>query len=274
MSQSWLGAGPRIGLGAPDSESSVFFQCHTASEPIPGALFCARFLSLPQLHPWSLQDMGTNHSFPARVPLSLLSSRCAFASLSCSPHFERSFPASVAWVGLNSGPSPFSQVLRWDGEDGWLLSGTSSWFHCLPSEAFPPCFSSGPLSLGALGMWTLQGMRTECLGTGWHMPARMLMQTCPHCGPRLLGWGSDFRSASPRLTSFVSKGLGPRAQGPVSTLPRPHSVTCPRGRGACRASSSTSLGPWPEKGQAHARRYESRGDTGDFCPGPSRRLGT
>lgn len=153
MSQSWLGAGPRIGLGAPDSESGVFFQCHTASEPIPGTLFCARFLSLPQSHPWSLQDMGTNHSFPARVPLSLLSSRSAFASLSCSPHLERSCPASVAWVRLSSGPSPFSQVLHWDGADGWILSGTSCVrFHCLPSEAFPSCFSSGPLSLGALGI--------------------------------------------------------------------------------------------------------------------------
>lgn len=28
----------------------LFFQCHTASEPILGTLFCARFLSLPQSH--------------------------------------------------------------------------------------------------------------------------------------------------------------------------------------------------------------------------------
>lgn len=74
MSQSWLGAGLRMNLQLLILSPVLFFQCHTASEPILGTLFCARFLSLPQSHSWSLQDMGTNRSFPARVPSSLFSS--------------------------------------------------------------------------------------------------------------------------------------------------------------------------------------------------------
>lgn len=66
MSQGRLEAGPRIELRDPNLSPVLFFQCHTASEPTLGTLLCARFLSLPQSQPWSFQDMGTNHSFPAR----------------------------------------------------------------------------------------------------------------------------------------------------------------------------------------------------------------
>lgn len=42
--------------------SPVLFQYHTASRPT----WVSRALYFPQSQLWSFQDMGTNHSFPAR----------------------------------------------------------------------------------------------------------------------------------------------------------------------------------------------------------------
>lgn len=135
MSQSWLGVGPRLNLGLLILSPVLFFQRHTASEPLLGTLLCARLLSLPQSHPWSFQDMGTNHSFPARVPLSLLSSRPVFVSLSCCLHHKKSFPGCRAWVCLSSKLIPFSRLFHWDGEDvGYSTGPTTYGFIVYPEK--------------------------------------------------------------------------------------------------------------------------------------------
>lgn len=135
MSQSWLGVGPRLNLGLLILSPVLFFQRHTASEPLLGTLLCARLLSLPQSRPWSFQDMGTNHSFPARVPLSLLSSRPVFVSLSCCLHHKKSFPGCRAWVCLSSKLIPFSRLFHWDGEDvGYSTGPTTYGFIVYPEK--------------------------------------------------------------------------------------------------------------------------------------------
>lgn len=164
------------------------------------------FLSLPLSHPRSFQDMGTNHSFPARVPLNLLSSRSEFVSLSRSPSSQ--------------GPSP-----AWEPDSVLVPSfctGMKQWVRCSTGPAgegsiVPPekCLHrASHWGLRAREPWALptrQGRRSQCQRTGRHA-CMYVHQGLPAPGP-----DSQPGQQRPRCTSQASLNLlSPRGSGSVT----------------------------------------------------------
>lgn len=175
--------------------------CATASEP-PLPAPPGPTLPLPR----SLTPGQTTPPQPGAFELL----RPPSASLSCSPHLERPFPACGAPVSLGSEPVPSPSSLdERVGHSGLLR--VASW----STQKQPMVFLAGPLGPGALSTVnpTRGGHRVRPSG----LPTRMHTRTWP-CGTRRPKGSSDLLGRVPGLG--LTSHLSARARAPG---PCPHS---------------------------------------------------